>query len=655
MADGEVPTDIVLDKLKELSASGFDDTDVKAALQTVEIRTRRGLAETRNVGVELLMSVAGAWVHGRDVFSEIEMSKSFELLRQRIANREPVFQDLIKRCFVDNPHRVDVTFTPDPELAAAESEAQAAFLQTLLRGKSNSELRQIADQTQALASLEEVEDSPEDISKIPILKISDLDAGVEEIEQEVVTLASSLEHAPTLLLHPQPTADVMYATLALNITSDVSEEDVGLLGLLQIAVNNLGTAELSPKEFDQKISLQSGGVHLGFAVESPQHGDNQDDPFIMLEISGSALRETVPEMFALLLDMLESPGLNQPDAVEIMQREVRLAVSRARQTLQDDPFSVAESRARAQLKPDAWIREQMGGAHFLELLEQWQKLLELPEGWNKLKTDLYALLNSILGEPQIVLTLVADRQMLEDFRPDALALLQRVESAASAAERTVQRGPWTTTMRRQHEALVTHSGYNMLVYGAMMPKGYEFSGSADAVSALLDAHLVSKVRTNGGAFGSWMTMGNDGYVAFKSYVDPNLEETVKVFDESPRYLYQFADDLRSQERETREAHERELVEAVIVAMRDHYPHLSPVQKGSLAYRRFLRDTSYEMLQKWKLQLLQTSHSDIRDFADALEGTKPTLVAAISNATSAMLVSGLLGKIQFDSIVTDLFL
>ena len=674
----------MISTLRNLSISGFHSADITAALQTVEIRTRQALAETRNVGVELLKSVSGAWVHGRDVFGELGMNDAFSSLRRRIANREPVFQDLLTRYLVNNPHRVDVVLRPDPELASAEHEAQLKYIHKHVEGKSKAELQQIADETKELARLGDMEDSPQDIEKIPILTVSDIDSDVEEIPQTVVELPSDLMHPPTLLLHPQPTADVMYATLALNVTSDVSEEDVSILPLLAIAMNHLGTAKLAPKDLDQEVGLKTGGIQLGFTVDSPQHGSTLDDPYIFLEISSSALGDNVPAMFQLMFDMLRSPGLDQPDAEDIMMREVTMAVLSSRQTVQSKPFSIANSRARAQLKPDAWIWEQLWvrspshivcaidaavlpysttdslvmrlqGATHIEAAEEWQRTIMQKGGWDRMKARLKALLKSILGEPQVVLSLVSDNDMLEEYKSTALDLLEQVQTAAASVERPVQRGPWTSTMRRQHEALVTRSGHNMLVYGAVMPPSYKFHGSADAVTALLDSHLLAEVRTEGGAFDSWITVGNDGYVAFKSYVDPNLEETVSIFDESPAYLYQFADDLKSGDSEIREAHERELTEAMIVAARDNYPHLSPVQKGQLAMKRFLRGTSYKVLQQWKSELLKTSASDIRKFADGLEGTKPTLVAAISNATSAMLVNGLVGKLQFDSIVTDLFL
>ena len=68
--------------------------------------------------------------------------------------------------------------------------------------------------------------------------------------------------------------------------------------------------------------------------------------------------------------------------------------------------------------------------------------------------------------------------------------------------------------------------------------GFVFTGAAQAVNKLIrTGYLWEKVRVQGGAYGAFCLMDRiAGSLSFVSYRDPNVEATIKAFDDTAEYL-----------------------------------------------------------------------------------------------------------------------
>ena len=69
---------------------------------------------------------------------------------------------------------------------------------------------------------------------------------------------------------------------------------------------------------------------------------------------------------------------------------------------------------------------------------------------------------------------------------------------------------------------------------------FKFSGQFDVLKALLrTVYLWDRVRVKGGAYGSTLSFDlYTGDLALVSYRDPNLVETLQVYDDIPEFLNQ---------------------------------------------------------------------------------------------------------------------
>lgn len=108
-------------------------------------------------------------------------------------------------------------------------------------------------------------------------------------------------------------------------------------------------------------------------------------------------------------------------------------------------------------------------------------------------------------------------------------------------------------------------------------------------------------------------MQENGKWLFWSYRDPNLPETLAVYDKVVDYLRTF------------DASDYEMTKYIIGTMGGMDMPLSPRQEGARAVARHQKGLTVKDIQKTRDEILSTTAEDIREmaqmFADALEDAK----------------------------------
>jgi len=121
-------------------------------------------------------------------------------------------------------------------------------------------------------------------------------------------------------------------------------------------------------------------------------------------------------------------------------------------------------------------------------------------------------------------------------------------------------------------------------------------------SLLSSCYLHTEIREKGGAYGGGATSGGDGTFAFYSYRDPNLLETLKVYEGSVGWV--------ANQRSSPDA-DRLLEEAKVKIFSGLDQPVSPSGKGS---GLFAKGITYEMKQRFRDGVFATSWANLRDVA-----------------------------------------
>ena len=85
---------------------------------------------------------------------------------------------------------------------------------------------------------------------------------------------------------------------------------------------------------------------------------------------------------------------------------------------------------------------------------------------------------------------------------------------------------------QKNEGLLTSSNVQYVAKGYNLKKlGYKYSGKLIVLKTIMSLdYLWNKIRVQGGAYGGFANLVRSGNLVFVSYRDPNLAESLKVYD-----------------------------------------------------------------------------------------------------------------------------
>jgi Zn-dependent M16 (insulinase) family peptidase len=110
----------------------------------------------------------------------------------------------------------------------------------------------------------------------------------------------------------------------------------------------------------------------------------------------------------------------------------------------------------------------------------------------------------------------------------------------------------------------------------------------------------------GGAYGAMVNFDRlSGVLAYLSYRDPNLLQTIEVYNRTVSYLTQL------------ELNEQELTKAIIGSIGDMDAYQLPDAKGFTALLRHLVGVNDDLRQKLRNEILSTKVADFRIFGELL--------------------------------------
>ncbi|AEF82721.1 insulinase family protein [Leadbettera azotonutricia] len=246
---------LILGELERLAKEGIPKEEIEAALLSMEFSHR----EIRRSGgpfslVWMRRSLRG-WLHGANPWSSLLFAPYFAELKQKLASDPHYFEKLIKKYFIDNPHRACVIIKPEKDFLEKKEAALSGMLAEKEASLSTAEKEAIQKKSAELLRIQEESDSPEALSTIPHLSRKDLSAEIEKVPRDLYTA-----NGTPVLAHPLFTNGITYADLAFPV--DVLEpEDYPWLPFFSRAVVSVGLPGLDYGEVSSLLAQTVGGFH----------------------------------------------------------------------------------------------------------------------------------------------------------------------------------------------------------------------------------------------------------------------------------------------------------------------------------------------------------------------------------------------------------
>lgn len=579
---------LILDTLAGLVQDGIDRDMIAAALNTLEFRLREANTGSFPRGLMYLLAALGGWLHGGDPLAELAYEAPLGRLKQAAADDSRFFEKLIQRYLLDNRHRTVVLLQPDAAARERAEMAERDRLEAARAAMSAADLQAVQETMQRLRELQDTPDTPEALATIPTLTLDDLAREIRRIPAAEGELAGV-----RLLTHDLFTNGILYLDLGFDLRS-LPQRLLPYGELFGRLLLSMGTATQDYVKLSQRIGRETGGIHRTAHLATTRNGDATTH----LILRGKATLSQGQALLDILQDVLLTARLDNQERLRQIVLEEKAGLEAG---LIPGGHGVVFRRLRARFSTADWAAEQMGGVDYLFFLRRLIQRLE--QDWPGVLADLEAVAAALIQRGGMVCNVTVDQASFDAFQPRLAAFLATLPAGAPAA------ADWQPVMATGAEGLTLPAQVNYVGKGANLYQlGYQLHGaSLVAVKFLDNTWLWDRVRVQGGAYGGFCTFDSlSGVLAYLSYRDPNLLDTLQVYDQAAAYLRTVA---------LAQADVDKIIIGLIGQM-DSYQ--LPDAKGYTSLIRALNRDTDAIRQRLRDQVLAATVADVRDLADWLE-------------------------------------
>jgi Zn-dependent M16 (insulinase) family peptidase len=610
---GKVET-LILETLEKLATEGIEPEMVEAALNSIEFSLRENNTGSFPRGLNLFMRALQNWNYGRDPLQPLRYELPLAVVKRRLAADPGFLGSLIRTYLLDNTHRLTVVAEPDPAHNQRLAEAERQELEAAKAAMTPAEIQRIIENTRALKGRQQRPDALEDLARLPSLKLSDLDR-----TNKTIPIAVSDLDGGKLLYHDLFTTGIFYLNLGFDL-SGVPQELLPYVPFFGRALLEMGTEREDYVKFSQRIDRKTGGVwHSTYLSEVR----GQETPTARFFVSAKATVAQTPDLFDILRDMLLTVKL---DDRERFRQIVLKSKARRESSLIPSGHAYVRDRLRAGLTTAGWADEQMDGIEGLFFVRRLAEQVE--QEWPAVLEKLDAVRRSLVGRAGMIANVTLDADNWATVQPQLAAFVQELP------ERVAVSAPWQPSLASADEGLAIPAQVNYVGKGgSLYALGYTYHGSIHVINNFVrTGWLWDKVRAEGGAYGAFVSFGKQsGVYSFLSYRDPNLANTLKVYDQTAEMLRKvdLSDD--------------ELAKNIIGAIGDVDSYQLPDAKGYTSMVRYLVGETDESRQQMRDEILGTTAVDFRKFGEVLAELNLQARVVVMGSADALHAAGENGR------------
>ncbi len=602
---------LVTQTLSDLAENGINPEMIEAAFNTTEFSLREKNTGRFPRGLAAYLGILPAWIHGGDPLTHLAFEEKLKAIKARYSAQPGYFENLVGEYLIDNPHRSTVILQPDPQVKVEREAAESARLERERAKMNDSDIERVLADMAELERIQNTPDSPEVLASIPTLRLSDLDREAKKTPTEVIPALGA-----QILYHDLPTNGVAYVDFGFDLYS-LPTRLIPYVDLFGAALTEIGTETEDFVQLSTRVGAKTGGIGSNVITSTTYKGQGS---IAYLFVRAKSMMHQTADLFAILRDMLLTVKLDNRERFLQMVLEEKAGMEGG---MLFGGHQVAASRIAAAFGDAAWANEQMGGVSGLFFIRALAERVQ--NDWAGVLADLEAIRAALLNRNALVVNVTMAGTDWAVFQP------QLMEFLAALPAREFVRQTWERSTPPAYEALTVPAQVNFVGKGARLTDlGYQVHGSQAVILNHMNFdYLWNKIRVQGGAYGGGASFNPfSGVFTFFSYRDPNLVNTLKVYDAAGEYLHSV------------ELSEEELEKAIIGALGNVDSYLLPDAKGFQATTRYLIGYTDADRQRVRDEMFATTLADFRTFGDAVAKVgEAGRVAAVTSPDGAAKANG----------------
>lgn len=607
---------IIENTLKEVVKTGINKEALLAGINSSEFKFREADFGQFPKGLLFGLNCLDSWLFDdMKPFIHLECLGTFAKLRKAVDT--DYFEKLIQEYLLDNTHGSSVTVKPKRGLGNEREEALANELSDYKASLSDEEIKKLIEDTEHLKKYQEEPSSDEDLRKLPMLTRADMKKNAmpfSNIEDELLDVK--------VVRHDIESNGIDYISFLFD-AGDFAQSELGYLGFFTNALGLVSTEKYSYTDLANATNIYTGGISTGTA----SHPDIKDrNNFVFkFEVKLKVLEKNLDKALELMEQMLLSSDFTDTKRLGELVAQIK---ARLQANLSSSGHLVAAMRSMSSFSRYALYQDELKGIAFYRSICRIEK--ELSESPKSVSDKLAAIAKKLFARNRMLISFTGNNEAYGNAKPSlekVIAGFDKMSAVGNQAE---------VHFNTAKEAFIDASQIQYVAKtGDFICEGYEYTGALRLLRIILSYdYLWINVRVKGGAYGCMNTFLRSGESYFVSYRDPNLSDTLDVYDRIPEYIKNFSPD------------ERDMTKYIIGTFSALDTPMNPEAKGSRSLSAYLEGITYEQIQKERNEILNAQPEDIRRLADLVEAVlKKDSICVIGNENMIKESAGLFENVE----------
>ena len=586
----DIFVETVEDVLRTLVTDGIDKKALEAGINYHEFRYREADFGNYPKGLMYGLQMMDSWLYDDEKpFIHIEALDTFEFLKKQV--QTDYYEQLIQKYLLDNTHGAIVVVKPERGRTARMEKELEEALQAYKMSLSKEEQERLVERTKALEAYQSEPDAEEDLERIPILKREDISREIAPIINEELTLAGV-----PVVFHEIETNGIGYMDVMFD-ASDVAEEELPYLGILQSVLGIIDTTHYEYGELFNEINVHTGGIGTSLELYNDVTNVKEKAFRSTFEVKAKALYQKLPMAFEMIGEILAESKLEDTKRVKEI---LAMLKSRLLMKFQSSGHTTAALRAMSYASPSAKLKDMTSGIEFYEKVAYLEEHFE--EEKARLTEILTNLTKKLFRSDRMMISFTASKAGLSGMETMIEGMKKRL------FEEETKETPCILHCEKKNEGFKTASKVQYVARaGNFIDQGVPYHGALQILKVILSYdYLWQNVRVIGGAYGCMTNFNRIGEGYFVSYRDPNLKRTMDVYEGVVDYLENFT------------VTDRDMTKYIIGTMSNIDQPMTPAIKGERSMNLYMNRVSEEMIQKERCQILEAQQEDIRKLAPVVE-------------------------------------
>lgn len=567
---------VVYDTLNKLVNEGIDKKLIQSVINIKEFNLREADFNSYPKGLVYNIMCMDTWLYDCSPVIHLRYAATMEKIKAGLNSN--YFEKLIKKYILNNSHSSLLMVKPKKGLAEVKEKELTDKLKAFKKSLSDVELDEIISETVKLTLRQTSGDLEEDINKIPLLSLKDINKEADKLPLE--------EREDGILFHNIFTNGIAYVNMYFE-TCRVKLEQLPYITLLGELLGSINTENFSYEDLSNEININTGGIR--YAAKAYMKNGDDEEFFPKFVVKAKALDNKVPKLMELISETIMNSKFDDKKRIGELIAEIK---SRYEMKIQGEGHVLAASRVQSYFSPFGKYAELLSGISFYHFIADLDNHFE--NKYEELVAALKDVSQKIFNKNNLLVSITSPEEEFKKIKDNLVILTKKLDSSM------YEKQDYNFNLKAENEGLMTSGKVQFVAKGGNYKKlGFNYTGAMLLLRSVARYdYLWNRVRVQGGAYGCMAAFLKNGNMYFTSYRDPNLKETLNVYDEMPAYLEKF------------NADEREMTKYIIGTVSELDTPLTPSMKGQVATANFISGVKFEDVQRERNEVLEAKVTDI---------------------------------------------